>query len=286
MATLTLRRERIRIPALTVLRYFFLIVLGSLFILPFLWMVSTSFKLTGQAYRFPPELIPQPFTLENYGVLWGGAVPFERFYANTITIVLLVEIGTLLSCTLVAYSFARLKWWGRDIWFVILLATMMLPFHVVMIPVYVIFRALGWLDTLLPLIVPAYFGNPFYIFLLRQFFLGLPRDLEDAARVDGASSFRILWQIFVPLSKPVLLTVAMFTFVGSWNDFLGPLLYLSSIDKMTISVGLAMFQGRHGAANWPTMMAAATLATLPILIMFLLFQQYFVKGIVLTGMKG
>ena len=273
------------IPIGEIVRYIILIALGALFVLPFLWMVSTSFKETGQAYRFPPEFIPQPFTVKNYVSLWGGPIPFDRFYLNTITIVILSEIGTLTSCTLVAYSFARLKWWGRDVWFIVLLATMMLPFQVVMIPIYIIFRNLGWLDTLLPLVVPTFFGNPFYIFLLRQFFLGIPRDLEDAARVDGAGTFRILWQIFLPLSKPVLLTIAMFTFVGHWNDFLGPLLYLSSVDKMTISVGLAMFQGR-GGSNWPALMSAATLATIPILIIFTLFQRYFVKGIVLTGMKG
>lgn len=281
MAALTTKR----IPIAEIARYAILIGLGALFVLPFLWMVSTSFKETGQAYRFPPEFIPQPLTFRNYQNLWGGPIPFDRFYLNTIIVVVLAEIGTLTSCTLVAYSFARLKWWGRDVWFVVLLATMMLPFQVVMIPVYIIFRMLGWLDTLLPLFVPTFFGNPFYIFLLRQFFLSIPRDLEDAARVDGAGAFRILWQIFLPLSKPVLLTVAMFTFVGHWNDFLGPLLYLSSVDNMTISVGLAMFQGR-GGANWPALMSAATLATVPILIIFTLFQRYFVKGIVLTGMKG
>jgi multiple sugar transport system permease protein len=266
-------------------RYTLVIVLALLFIIPFLWMVSTSFKDTGQAYRFPPEFIPNPFTLENYGNLWGTVIPFNRFYLNTTLIVIFVEIGTLISCTFVAFSFARLKWRGRNFWFVVLLATMMLPFHVVMIPLYIIFRILGWLDTFLPLIVPAFFGNAFYIFLLRQFFLGLPKDLEDAARVDGASTMRILWQIFLPLSKPVLLTVSMFTFIGTWNDFLGPLVYLSTLEKMTVSVGLAIYQGRR-SPNWPGVMAGATLAMLPVLIMFLLFQRYFVKGIVLTGMKG
>ena len=275
-----------RFPFAQVLRYTVLTVLAFLFITPLLWMLTTSFKTTGQAYRFPPEFIPSTVTFDAYQNLWTGAIPFQKFYLNTTIIVIFVEIGTLFSCTTTAYAFARLRWWGRNTWFVVLLATMMLPFQVIMIPVYMIFRSLGWLDTWLPLIVPAFFGNPFYIFLLRQFFLGLPRDLEDAARVDGAGSLRILWQIFLPLSKPVLLTVAMFTFVAAWNDFLGPLLYLTSIDKMTVTVGLSMFIGRSGATNWPNMMAGATLALLPILIMFLLFQKYFVKGIALTGMKG
>jgi len=273
-------------PVAQVLRYAVLTLLALLFVTPLLWMLSTSFKTTGEAYRFPPEFIPSTFTFDSYENLWTGAIPFQRFYINTTIIVIFAEIGTLFSCTLTAYAFARLQWWGRSTWFVVLLATMMLPFHVIMIPVYMIFRSLGWLDTWLPLIVPTFLGNPFYIFLLRQFFLGLPRDLEDAARVDGAGSFRILWQIFIPLSKPVLLTVAIFTFVGAWNDFLGPLLYLTSIDKMTVSVGLSMFIGRQGATNWPNMMAGATLALLPIVVLFLIFQKYFIKGIALTGMKG
>ncbi len=273
-------------PIAQVLRYVVLTLLAILFVTPLVWMLSTSFKTTGQAYHFPPELIPPTLTFDAYQNLWTGPIPFNRFYFNTTVIVIFVEIGTLLSCTMTAYAFARLQWWGRNFWFVVLLATMMLPFQVIMIPVYIIFRSLHWLDTWLPLIVPAFFGNPFFIFLLRQFFLGLPRDLEDAARVDGAGSLRILWQIFIPLSKPVLLTVAMFTFVGAWNDFLGPLLYLTSIDNMTVSVGLSMFIGRSGATNWPNMMAGASLALLPILVLFLLFQKYFIKGIALTGMKG
>ncbi len=268
-----------------VLRYALILLLAMAFIVPFLWMLSTSFKETAQAYNYPPKLIPQPVTFDNYSALWNTLIPFNLFYVNTTIIVIFVEIGTLISCTLAAFSFARLQWKGRNFWFAILLGTMMLPFHVVMIPIYIIFRMLGWLDTFLPLIVPAFFGNAFYIFLLRQFFMSLPKDLEDAARVDGASTFRILWQIFLPLSKPVLLTVSMFAFVGTWNDFLGPLLYLTSLEKMTISVGLAIYEGRR-SPNWPGLMAGATLAMLPILILFLLFQRYFVKGIVLTGMKG
>jgi len=267
-----------------VLRYLLLILFGVTFILPFAWMVSTSLKQPGQAYLFPPQWIPNPLTLENYTGVWSGYVPFGRFYLNTVTVVALVEIGTLISSTMVAYSFARLQWWGRNFWFLVLLGTMMLPFQVVMIPTYILFRLLGWLDTLKPLIVPSFFGNAFFIFLLRQFFLSIPKDLEDAARVDGAGAFRILWQMFVPLSKPVLVTVGIFCFVWTWNDFTGPLLYLESMDKMTVSVGLAMYQGTYNT-NWPNLTAAATLAMLPILAMFLASQRYFVKGIVLTGMK-
>jgi multiple sugar transport system permease protein len=281
----TRRRRLIREGSLTSLRYVMLILFGLGFILPFAWMVSTSFKDAGQAFQFPPQWIPDPLILANYQAVWSGYVPFGRFYLNTIFVVIMVEIGTLISCTLVAYSFARLQWWGRDFWFIVLLATMMLPFHVTMIPQYVIFRNLDWINTFKPLIVPTFFGNAFYIFLLRQFFTTIPQELEDAARVDGCSSLRILLQIMLPLCVPVLVTIAIFTFVNAWNDFTGPLIYLETVDKMTISVGLAMYQGTY-STNWPHLTAAATLAMLPVLVMFLAAQRYFVQGIVLTGMKG
>lgn len=278
-------RKLIRTSSLNLVRYTILLLLGSLFIVPFYWMVSTSFKTPGQAYLFPPTWIPDPVSITSYRSLWGTAVPFNLFIRNTFVIVFFSLIGTLLSSTLVAFAFARLKWWGRDFWFIVLLATLMLPYQVIMIPVYVIFRKLGWLDTYLPLIVPTFLGNAFYIFLIRQFFLTIPNDLEDAARVDGASSLRILLQIFLPNSKPVLLTVMLFAFVAGWNDFFGPLLYLRKLEQMTVSVGLSMFAG-YRSPNWPAITAASTLSVLPIVIIFVLFQRYFVKGIVLTGMKG
>lgn len=281
----TRRRGRIRSSGLNLVRYTFLLLLGALFVVPFYWMVSTSFKTPGQAYLFPPTWIPTPISFDAYASLWGTAVPFNLFIRNTVVIVIFSVFGTLLSSTLVAFAFARLTWWGRDIWFIVLLATLMLPYQVVMIPVYVIFRQLGWLDTYLPLIVPTYLGNAFYIFLIRQFFLTIPKDLEDAARVDGASSLRILLQIFLPNSKPVLLTVMLFAFVAGWNDFFGPLLYLRKLEQMTVSVGLSMFAG-YRSPNWPAITSASTLSILPIVVMFVLFQRYFVKGIVLTGMKG
>jgi multiple sugar transport system permease protein len=274
-----------RIKLSEILHYGVLIGLGMLFIVPFYWMVITSFKTPGQAYLFPPSWIPNPFSLDAYLMLWGTAIPFDLFIRNTLIIVAFNVLGTLLSCTLVAFAFARLNWWFRDFWFIVLLATLMLPYHVTIIPVYVIFRQLGWLDTYLPLIVPAFLGNAFYIFLIRQFFLTIPKDLEDAARVDGAGSLRILWQIFIPNSMPVLLTVMLFAFVASWNDFFGPLLYLRRLEQMTVSVGLSMFAG-YRSPNWPAIMAASTLSVTPIVLLFILFQRYFVRGIVLTGMKG
>ncbi len=287
MATVAQDRWRkiFRVGFQNLIQYGILAVLGFLFIIPFYWMVSTSFKTAGQAYIFPPTWFPDPISVDGYEAIWGTSVPFNLFIRNSVFITLMTVFGTVFSSTIVAYAFARLRWWGKNIWFVILLATMMLPYQVIMIPVYIIFRKLGWLDTYLPLIVPAYLGNAFYIFLIRQFFLSIPKDLEDAARVDGASSFRILWQIFLPNAKPVLLTVMLFAFVNSWNDFFGPLLYLRKLEQMTVSVGLSMFAG-YRSPNWPAITAASTLSILPIVAMFIMFQRYFVKGIVLTGMKG
>jgi multiple sugar transport system permease protein len=281
----TYRNRIIRDRILGLIRYGILSVLGVLFIIPIYWMVVTSFKTSGEAYLFPPSFFPNPVSLEGYEAIWGTVVPFNLFIANSIIITFFSVIGTVSSSTIVAFAFARLRWWGKNAWFIILLATLMLPYQVIMIPVYIIFRQLGWLDTFLPLIVPTFLGNAFYIFLIRQFFLSIPKDLEDAARVDGASSFRILWQIFLPNSAPVILTVVLFSFVGSWNDFFGPLLYLRKLEQMTVSVGLTMFAG-YRSPNWTAVMAASTLSILPIVIMFILFQRYFVKGIVLTGIKG
>lgn len=279
------RQKMMRDSILGLIRYGVLAILGFLFIIPIYWMIITSFKTSGEAYLFPPSFLPNPFSIEGYQAIWGTAVPFNLFIVNSTIITIFSVIGTLASSTIVAFAFARLKWWGKNIWFGILLATMMLPYQVIMIPVYIIFRQIGWLDTFLPLIVPTFLGNAFYVFLIRQFFLSIPKDLEDAARVDGASSFRILWQIFLPNSAPVMLTVLLFSFIGSWNDFFGPLLYLRKMEQMTVSVGLTMFAG-YRSPNWTAIMAASTLSILPIVIMFILFQRYFVKGIVLTGIKG
>jgi multiple sugar transport system permease protein len=279
------RTKLIRTSLLGLLRYGLVILLAVMFIIPLYWMILTSFKTSGEAYLFPPSWFPHPFSLEGYQAIWGGIIPFNLFIVNSVIITSLSVIGTVASSTVVAYAFARLKWWGRDVWFVILLATMMLPYEVVMIPIYIIFRKLGWLDTFLPLIVPNFLGNAFYIFLIRQFFLGFPKELEDAAHVDGANSLRILWQIILPNSKPVLLTVALFSFIGSWNDFLGPLIYLHKMEQMTVAVGLSMFAGFR-SPNWTAIMAGATISLLPIMLAFIIFQRYFVKGIVLTGIKG
>ncbi|MBI2940056.1 MAG: carbohydrate ABC transporter permease [Chloroflexi bacterium] len=268
-----------------------LVAAGITFLVPFFWVVSTSFKLPGKVFTYPIKWIPDPFMESNYPdmlrlVEIAGRPGMLVFAQNTMIIAVLATLGTLVSCAFVAYSFARLRWPERDLAFSACLATMMLPGVVTLVPTFLIFRDLHWLDTLLPLIVPPWFGiNGFYVFLMRQSFLGLPYELEEAARVDGASSLRILWQIMMPLSGPTVATVAIFSFLHHYNDFMGPMIYLSSNRNYTLSLGLYMVQGRYGT-NWPMVMAASTVVILPPLIVFFLAQRYFIRGIQLSGIAG
>lgn len=257
---------------------------GSLlFLIPFLWAVSSSLKPSELIFADPPVWLPNPPRWENYPNALT-ALPFARYFANTGVITFGALIGEVLSSTLVAYGFARMRFPGRNLLFMILLGTMMLPMQVTMIPVFIIFRSLGWIDTFLPLIVPAYFGSPFYVFLLRQFFLTIPDDLEDAARIDGANSLRILARIFVPLSLPAMATIAIFSFMHHWQDFFMPLIYLNSKELKTVALALQMFRAEHGA-DWHLMMAVAVVSSLPSLLLFFLAQRYFISGIVMTGLK-
>jgi len=266
------------------LTYLILSVGSIVYVLPFLWMVSTSLKTKLEASLLPPKWIPYPPHFETYVRMWQ-ALPFPIFFQNTIFITFTALVGQLLTSTLVGYGFARLKFRGRDFLFVVVLATMMLPPQVTMIPMFMIFRAMGWINTFKPLIVPAYIGGShFFIFLMRQFIMTLPRELDDAARMDGCSSLRIYWNILMPLAKPAVATVAVFSFVWYWNDFMGPLIYLNSPEKMTVAVGLRLFVGQYGA-DLPAMMAGATVSVLPIIVIYFLAQNYFVQGIALTGLK-
>jgi multiple sugar transport system permease protein len=214
----------------------------------------------------------------------GMGINFFTYVKNSLTISFFSILGTLISCTTAAYAFARIKWPGRDIMFLLVLSTMMLPFQVTMIPLYVLFSNIHWTNTFLPLTVPAFFGNAFMIFLLRQFFLTIPEEMCDAARVDGASDWTIFTNIVLPLSKPVLATVIIFTFLGTWNDFLGPLLYLTDPKLFTMAIGLQDFQGRHNVA-WNLLMAASVMFTLPIIVAFFFAQRTFIEGVKLTGLK-
>jgi ABC-type glycerol-3-phosphate transport system permease component len=255
---------------------------------PLVWLVSTSLKHPGKQFIFPPELIPNPVHWQNYVDLFSR-IPMGRFLWNSFEIATLSVIGVTLSSALAAFAFARMRFRGREILFSLMLVTMMIPSQVTVIPTFVIMRTLGWIDTHAPLIVPSFFGSAFAVFLLRQFYRSIPQDLMDAATIDGASFFRIFWEIFIPLGMPALATIAVFSFLGSWNDLFGPLIYLNSQDKMTVTLGLTYLRGRtgtSGAGSWGIIMAGSLLGVIPMLILYSAGQRYFVQGLARTGLKG
>jgi multiple sugar transport system permease protein len=269
----------------TALLYGALVAVAVGLLLPFFWMVSTSLKSNEAIFAIPPRWIPETLHWENYAEVFRR-MPFLLYFRNTSFITGMTIIGTVLSSSMVAYAFACLRWPGRDPLFIFVIATMMLPLQVIMIPLFVLFRDLGWLNTYKPLIVPAFLGGgAFNIFLMRQFFLSLPKDLFDAARIDGASEWRIYWQIALPLARPALVTVAILTFMFAWNDFLGPLIYLSDQSKNTLALGLALFTGQH-QTDWGVLMAASIMMLVPVVLLFFFFQRYFIKGFAMTGLKG
>lgn len=268
-----------------VVLYVALAAAGASFVLPYFWMVSTSFKPTGYEFDYPPVWIPNPIVWQNYVDTWK-LLPFATWLWNTVVIVGLSMAGTIFTSSMAGYGFARLRFPGRGFLFSICLSTMMLPSIVTLIPKFILFTNLGWVGTNLPLWVPAWFGgDAFFIFLCRQFFLGIPYELDEAARIDGASSWRIYGQIMLPLCKPVLATMAIFAFQGSWNDFLNPLIYLPDRNKMTLAVGLNTMLGMY-QTNWNYLMAASTFMTLPVIIIFFLAQRHFIRGITTTGLAG
>ncbi len=270
------------------LRHLILIAFGILFGFPMLWMLSSSLKPEQSLFQYPPQVFPWPATFGNYTQLFQY-FPVGRFVLNSLIITTLNVTGTLISCSMAAYSFSRLHWPGRNKVFALTLATMMLPTQVTMVPLYLIFRRFGWVDTWYPLWVPAWFGVAFYIFLLRQFFLSLPAEIEDAAKVDGAGYVRTFISIALPLMRPALITVALFAFMNTWNDFVTPLIYIHSTDLMPLALGLQFINSTGayvGQSFWGMLMAGAVCATLPMVILFLFLQRYFVRGIVMTGLKG
>jgi multiple sugar transport system permease protein len=266
------------------LLYALLILIGTMLTTPFLWLVSTSLKRHGEGFMVPIRWLPEKPHWENYVNVFIR-FPYARFIYNTVIITVLATLGNVISSVLVGYSLARLRWSGRNVVFVVLLATMMLPGVVTLVPQFIIFFKIGWINNYLPLIVPAWFGSAFYIFLLRQFMRALPMELDEAARVDGAGSFRILWRIIAPLCMPAIATVTIFAAMSHYNDFMHPLLYLSKTETYTISLGLRMFQTQH-VAWWELQMAAATVAVLPLVIIFFFNQKAFIKGIAFTGLSG
>ena len=260
-------------------------MLGLLFVLPFFWMISTSLKPLVETMRLPPKWIPFPPQWHNYPDAMEAMGPFWLYAGNSLFLAVLNVVGTVLSSAWVAYGFSRLNWRGRDACFFILLTTMMIPFPVVMVPIYGLFRSLGWIGTFQPLWVPAFLAGAFNVFLLRQFFLTIPRDLSEAARIDGCGEFRIFCQIILPLAKPALLTVALFQFMATWNDFLGPLIFLARERQYTLALGLQALQSTISGTPWHHLMAASTLVVLPVLGLFFLTQRTFLRGIATTGLK-
>ena len=269
-----------------------LILIGLSFAMPFFWMISTSLKAASDVFTYPIQWIPRPPRWENYVTVFevlkfGNTSAIVMFFANTIYVATLSTLGTMISCTLVAYSLGRLEWWGRNFVFGLALATMMLPGVVRLVPTFLIFRDLKWIDTFLPLIVPSWIGGGgFYIFLLRQFLMTLPRELDEAATVDGASIMRILWQILIPLSRPALASLAIFSFLAHYNNFMGPLIYLNSTRKYTLTLALKILQADFQEMSWHLIMVLSTLMLLPVLAMFFFAQKTFIQGIQLTGIAG
>lgn len=265
--------------------YLLLIVLGSAILLPFLWTLSSSLKPFGAGIKFPPEFIPKTFIWENYPKVFE-TIPFLNFLKNSVFVTAVAVTGELLSASMVAYAFARLRFPGRRILFYIVLATMMIPFPVIMVPTFIIFKQLGWVGTYLPLILPPFFGPAFSIFLLRQFFMTINPELDEAAKVDGANEFTIYWRLILPLSKPALATIAIFSFMANWNDFMGPLIYLNNSEMYTLALGINYLRSFRGGGDLSLQMAASVMFMAPCIILYFIAQRNIVQGIVTTGLKG
>jgi ABC-type glycerol-3-phosphate transport system permease component len=264
--------------------YLLLTVFAAIVLFPFIWMVLTALKPNWMIYLLPIQWIPDEPQWGNFAEVFNR-LPFWLYTKNTLILVFWNIVGTLLSCTIVAYGFARLNAPGKNILFLIMLSTMMLPPAVTMIPVFYIFKELGWINTFNPLTFPAFFASPFFVFLLRQFFMTIPNELEEAAKIDGAKLHQIIWFIILPLAKPALTTVAIFTFIGVWNDFFGPLIYLNDSDLYTMALGITFFV-KEQFVEWNILMAASVLMIIPCLLIFFFAQRYFIEGITLTGTKG
>ena len=262
-----------------------LLIMGTIMIAPFLWLVSSSLKSQVQIFQYPPDLIPNPVKFENYFNALTYK-PFGLYLRNTLVIAGLNVIAVVFTSSFVAYGFARLRFPGRDFWFGIVIATLFLPYAIMIVPQFIMFSRLGWVDTFLPLTVPMFFGGgAFNIFLIRQFFRTIPEELADAARIDGCSEFGVLRRIMLPLIRPALVFVVLQQFLGAWKDFFGPLIYLQRQDQFTLSLGLQQFQSAHNT-DYALLMACSALFTIPLLVLFFFGQRYFIEGVTLTGLKG
>ncbi|MBU6335503.1 MAG: carbohydrate ABC transporter permease [Chloroflexi bacterium] len=270
--------------ATTTLLYAVVGLSAFLMVFPFLWLLSTSLKSDGEALMIPPVWIPNPILWENYQRAWE-ALPFGRAYLNSIYIAILVTLVQLLTCAMAAYGFARIRFWGRDVIFVLFLATLMVPFQVTLVPSFILFKQIAWVNTHLPLLVPPMLTNAFGVFLLRQFIMTLPLELEEAAVMDGANRAHLFGLITLPLIGPGLAALGIFTFLGTWNAFLAPLIFLNSSELFTVPILLNSFRGLYNTA-WPLVMAASAISVIPVLVVYVTLQQYFIQGIALTGLKG
>jgi multiple sugar transport system permease protein len=288
-------RRRVATHQLAAGFHYLLLSAGAIaFLFPIVWALSTSLKVPDQVFAFPPRIIPRPPAWGNYGQAWSGQVPFNLFFRNTLIITIVPTLGTVLSCSLVAYGFTFFRFPLREPLFLVLLATMMIPFQVTVIPTYIIFRYLGWLDTYKPFIVPALLADSaFSVFLLRQFFLTFPGELREAATIDGAGPMTFFWRVLMPLSKPAVATVAVISFINRWNDFIGPLIYLNSMEKFPVSLGLSFFKtfygggaGGGGVAQMQLLMAAAVLVLTPTVVVFLFAQRAYIRGVISSGLRG
>lgn len=277
--------KRKKLPRLEVIiLYAILIFLAVLFILPIFYLFMGAFKAESELFRVPFKWLPDKFQLDNF-INMFQSIPFMRYLKNTMIIVIFNIAGSLLSCSLVAYGFSRLKWPGRDKVFILVLITMILPYQVTLVPLFLMFTKMKWIGTFLPLTVTCFFGNPFYIFLLRQFFTGIPQDISEAARIDGANEFKIFSTLILPMAKPALTTVAIFAFIRSWNDFLGPLVFLGKDELYTLSLAASMLKSNLDP-NWSVLLALGTVMILPVLVLFFVMQKYFIQGIAMSGIKG
>lgn len=268
----------------TITGYTILSAVALLFMVPLYWMFSTALKSPEQTFAIPPEWIPRPAEWDNFSAVFDE-VPFARFYVNTLFLVAMNIIGQLFAVTLVAYGFARLRFPGRGFLFLLMLSTLMIPYQVTLVPRFIMFSKLGMINSYWPLILPAFTGSPFLIFLVRQYMMSIPYDLDEAAYIDGASRFGVFWHIILPLARPALMLVIVFTFIDVWNDFLQPLIYLNDPNMFTVSLGLSFFQGAR-ETNWNLLMAGSVLAMLPPLGLFFFAQKQLIGGISIEGLKG
>ncbi len=276
------RRAGVTIPRLAL--YLALTAGGLFMLMPFIWMFSSSLKDQGAIFAYPPSLFPPEARWSNFREILD-VVPFGRYFSNSVFIAAVSVVGQLLSCSMAAFAWARIPFFGRNVLFMTLMAALIIPPQVTLVPLFIMMNGVDWIDTYYPLILPFWLGGAFGTFLLRQFFLAIPRDLEDAAKIDGAGPWRIYWSIYMPLCKPALATVAIFTFLLQWNELLRPLIFLSTPEKLPLTVGLAALRSQYSTL-WNLIMAGALISVIPVLILFVVAQRYFVRGVTSSGLKG